>query len=209
MAAASPRLVPLRVHDRVALLVEEFMPLPATVAATGSQSATLVLPGASVPARVLHRRPAAIETAAHGRRFRALGELAMAAGRLGRAREDTVVFHFAPTAPPPRRQHERAPAVLPVTVVPVHADLAPTRGLTLDISGGGALVRGPAALASGAELLLHLELPGDDLPIPAKGAVVRAAGDGLLGVRLDRMRPEDRERVVRWVLEAQRTKSRT
>ena len=98
--------------------------------------------------------------------------------------------------------------MLPVTVMPMHGDFAPARGLTLDISVGGALVRGPSALASGSELLLHLELPTEELPIPAKGAVVRAAGDGLLGVRLDTMRASDRELVMRWVAGTQRTTSR-
>ncbi len=63
----------------------------------------------------------------------------------------------------------------------------------------GALLRGPAELADGQELLLHLHLPSEELPIPAKGEVVRHTGDGLLGVRLDRMRDADRELVLRWV----------
>ena len=208
-AATSPRLVPLRVHDRVALLVDAFVPLPATVAATDSRSATLVFASNGVPARVLHKRSATIEAASNGKRYRAEGEVAMAAGRRGRAREDAVVFHFTPAAPPPRRRHERAPAVLPVTVMPTRGDFAPARGLTLDISAGGALVRGPSKLHSGDELLLHLELPTEELPIPARGAVVRESGDGLLGVRLDTMRASDRELVMRWIAETQRTKSRT
>jgi hypothetical protein len=204
MAVTAPRHMSLRVNDRVALVVDAFGPLPATVAATAQDAATLVLGDQPVPPRVLHRRAAAIETAAGGRRYRAEGQLAMAAGARGRAREDAVVFHFAPPAAPPRRVHERAPAILPVTVVPMHAELPPARGLTLNVSGGGALVRGPSRLRSGAELLLHIELPDEELPIPARGAVVRADGDGLLGVRLDRMRAADRDLVMAWVRDQQR-----
>jgi hypothetical protein len=202
MALAASQLLPLRVNDRVALIVESFMPLPATVAETAKRAATLVLDHhGPVPARVLHRRRGAIETVAGGRRYRAEGALAMVAGRRGRVRDDAVVFQFGIAPPPQRRQHERAPAVLPVTVVPVHAELPPARGLTLDVSAGGVQLRGPARLASGSELLLHLELPNEDLPIPAKGEVVRASADGLIGVRLDSMREADRELVLRWVAE--------
>lgn len=189
----------LRVRDRVALIVDAIAPLPATVAATQPTQATLVLDGGPVPARMLHRRQAAIETAIGGRRYRAEGELAMVAGHRGRAREDAVAFHFGKATPRLRPRETRAPAILPVTLVPVHADFAPARGLTLNVSASGALVRAPQEMADGGELLLHLHLPTEDLPIPAKGEVVRHTEDGLLGVRLDRMRETDRELVLRWI----------
>ena len=192
--------MPLRVHDRVALLVQDFAPLPARIAGTERTQATLVLDDAPIPARMLHRRTAAIETAVDGRRFRADGQLAMVAGRRGKAREDAIAFHFGGGAPPALRPREtRAPAVLPVTLVPVTAELPPARGLTLNVSASGALLRGPEALDSGHELLLHLHLPTEELPVPAKGEVVRRTADGLVGVRLDRMRPADRELVLRWI----------
>ena len=190
----------LRVRDQVALLVDTLAPLPATVAATERAHATLVIgSGSPVPARWLHRRPAAIETSLEGRRFRAEGELAMVAGRRGRAREDAIAFHFASGSPRMRPRDQRAPAVLPVTLVPVHADLPPTRGLTLNVSASGALLKGPRELGDGQELLLHLHLPTEELPIAARGEVVRHTADGALGVRLDRMRTADRELVLRWV----------
>jgi hypothetical protein len=187
----------------VALLVDSLAPLPATVASTQKTQATLVLDGAGpIPARMLHRRRAAIETALHGRRYRAEGELAMVAGHRGRAREDAIAFHFGDGTRRMRRREERAPAVLPVTLVPVHAP--PTQGLTVNVSASGALLRGPDEIAQGDELLLHLHLPSEELPIPAKGEVVRRTGDGFLGVRLDRMRDADRALVLRWVAEQPR-----
>jgi PilZ domain len=204
MAATSPNMT-LRVRDRVALVVEAFAPLAATVAAAERTQATLVLDGAgALPARMLHRRAAAIETAIGGRRYRAEGKLAMVAGRRGKAREDAIAFHFrdAHGGRDGRRlrpREDRTPAVLPVTLVPIHAQLPPARGLTLNVSSGGALLRGPAGLEDGHELLLHLHLPTEELPIPAKAEIVRKTEDGLLGVRLDKMRPADRELVLRWV----------
>lgn len=195
----SPTTLSLRVRDRVALIVESFTPLPATVASTESTQAVLALDHAPMPARMLHRRAAAIETAIDGRRYRAEGELSMVAGRRGKAREDAIAFHFGTRDRRLRRREERTPAILPVTLVPVHAEVPPVRGLTLNVSPGGALLRGPSELGDGQELLLHLHLPSEELPIPARGEVVRHTEDGLLGVRLDRMRPADRELVLRWV----------
>ncbi|HEX8084901.1 MAG TPA: PilZ domain-containing protein [Solirubrobacteraceae bacterium] len=199
MPGGAPSTLSLRVRDRVALIVDAFAPLRATVAATRATQATLVLDGGPIPARMLHRRRAAIETAIDGRRYRADGQLAMVAGQRGKAREDAISFHFGTPEPRLRPRETRAPAILPVTLVPVHAELPPARGLTLNVSGSGALVRAPREIDSGDELLLHLHLPTEDLPIPAKGAVVRRTDDGLLGVRLDRMRETDRELVLRWV----------
>ena len=201
MSATSPRLLPLRARDHVALLVDALPALPATVVATGPHEATLLLGSDDLPARMLHRRSAVIETQADGRRYRGAGELAMASGRRGRVRDDTVVFHFAGGRSALRRVHLRAPAVLPVTMVPVRAELPPVRSQTVDISAGGALVRATSPVPRGQELLLHLELPEEDLPIPAAGEVVRRTADGLLGVRLDRMRSADRDLVMRWIQE--------
>lgn len=205
MPGALPNVMSLRARDRVALMIDAFAPLPATVAAAEPAQATLLLDGGgAIPARMLHRRPAAIETAIHGRRYRAEGELAMVAGYRGKAREDAIAFHFSDARDGRdgrrlRPREDRTPAVLPVTLVPIHAELPPARGLTLNVSPHGALLRGPSALAHGHELLMHLHLPTEELPIPAKGEIVRKTPDGLVGVRLDKMRPADRELVLRWV----------
>jgi hypothetical protein len=128
-APASTRLLPLRANAQVALVVESFPALIATVVATTKTQATLVLSRDTVvPARMLHRRPAALEAVAGGRRFRGEGEVAMVTGRRGRVRDDAVVFRFSDGTPKLRRVHPRAPAILPVTVVPVRAALPPARG---------------------------------------------------------------------------------
>jgi hypothetical protein len=196
MTSAASRMLPLRAPDRVVLLVDELGAHPATVVATAPASATLLLDSGSLPARMLHRRRGALERTHEGRRFRGEGDLAMAEGRRGRVRDDTVVFHFRPAS---RRADPRAPAVLPVTLVPMDTPVSPARALTLDISTSGALVRSAAPLEQGSSLQLHLQLPDEELPIPAAGAVVRRTPEGLLGVRLDRMRPADRRLVDAWI----------
>ena len=198
-ATASPRVLPLRSGAHVALLVESFEPIPATVATTSRSEAMLVLESGQVSARILHKRRAAVELAVQGQRYRAEGELTMVAGRWGKVREDAVGFHFGTSAPPLRRQHPRTAAILPVTFVPVSTELAPARGMTLNVSPGGALVKAPTTVARGGELTLLLQLPSDDLPIPALGEIVRSHGHGVHGVRIERMRDADRERVLAWI----------
>ena len=196
MSSAGTRMLPLRAPDRVVLLVDELGAQPATVVATAPASATLLLDSSGLPARMLHRRRGALERTHDGVRFRGEGDLAMAEGRRGRVRDDTVVFHFRGAQ---RRSDPRSPAVLPVTLVPMDEPISPARALTLDISTGGALVRSAAPLSAGATVQLHLQLPEEELPVPAAGAVVRRTPEGLLGVRLDRMRPADRELVESWI----------
>ena len=198
-ATASPRVLPLRSGAHVALLVESLPTIPATVATTTRSEAMLVLDSGQVSARVLHKRSASLELAIDGQRYRADGELTMVSGRWGKVREDAVGFHFGTSGPPLRRQHPRTPAILPVTFVPVQTQLAPARGMTLNVSPGGALVKAPAGVAQGGELTLLLQLPDDDLPIPALGQVVRSHGHGVHGLRIERMRDADRERVLEWI----------
>lgn len=193
---ATPRMLPLRSPDRVVLFPDELPAIAATVVSTDKASATLLLDGGGMPARMLHRRRGAVERHHDGRRFRGEGDIVMAEGRRGRVRDDTIVFFFRP---PSRRAEARTSAVLPVTLVPLDAPVGPARALTLDLSVHGALVRSPASLAPGNELQVHLQLPGEDLPIPAAGAVVRRTAEGLLGVHLDRMREHDRALVDRWL----------
>ena len=194
--SASTRMLPLRARDRVALYVDELPGFPATVVATSRDEATLLLGPGAMPARMLHRRRALVERHHDGRRFRGEGTLAMTAGRFGAVLDDTVVLHFGSAQ---RRAEPRMPAVLPVTLVPMTQPVPPARALTLDLTTGGVLVRSGAALDPGAEVQLHLQLPVEELPVPAAGAVVRRTAEGLLGVRLERMRPADRALVERWL----------
>jgi hypothetical protein len=199
MLAPPSQVLPLRTRDRVVLRVEALPGMGATVVETTRTEATLLLDSTGIPARILHRKPAAVEVLVDNRRYRGDGFVSMVARR-GKVRDDAVAFHFTNEESPIRRVHPRAPAVLPVTLVPIHAQLESARALTVDISAGGALVRGPAGLAHGTPLLMHIELPEEDLPIPAKGLVVRRTAEGLTGVRLDTMREPDRELVLDWVL---------
>jgi len=196
---APPRHVPLLAGHRAVLAVEAFPPLAATVAAVAPREATLVLaPWGAPPVRVLHQRPAGLESELDGLRYRAEGEVAIVAGGGGTVREGVLAFRFA-GSPVRRRVAPRELAVLPVTLVPVTAELAPARGLTVNLSAGGVLLSVPVALAAGAPLGLVLELPDQAPRVPAAGEVVRTTPEGLRGVRLDRMRPADRERVERWL----------
>jgi hypothetical protein len=199
MLAAPPRLVPLRAGSRAVLAVAGVSPLGVTVAAVAAGVATLVLEhDPPLPVRLLHRAPGVLDVLADGRRFRTDGLVAMVAGTGGRVRDGVLTFRPTPDGPPSRRRDPRLPAVVPVTLVPVVAELPATHGLTIDLSATGLLVRGGPGLAEGQELALQLTLPAAEPPVRAAGEVVRTTPDGLRGVRLDRLRPADRERLVRW-----------
>jgi hypothetical protein len=101
-----------------------------------------------------------------------------------------------------RREWARVDAVVPVDVrFEDHAaGLAAT--VTLNVSGGGALIRDPVGLAIGTAVRLELRLGG--VPIAATGRVVRAEADEVKGVVLDAIGFADREQIVRFVTDRQR-----
>ena len=105
-----------------------------------------------------------------------------------------------------RREWARVDALLPCDVrfEDPGAGLAAT--VTLNLSGGGALIRDPVGLALGTAVLLELHLDG--APIRAHGGIVRETADGAKGVQIDQITSGDRERIVRFVLARQRSEMR-
>src|SRR3712207_5665453 len=148
MLATGPNELPLNPRDRVVVDVTSLPPFPATVARVANNEATLVLDDGAVPARVLHKRPAALQMAVGGKQYRGDGVLAMVA-RGGRVRDDAIAFHFLSSQAPMRRVHTRAPAVLPVKVVPLDAPLRPTNALEVGLSARRPLLHGPPHLRRG------------------------------------------------------------
>ena len=105
-----------------------------------------------------------------------------------------------------RREWARVDAVVPVDVrfEDPQAGLAAT--VTLNVSGGGALIHDPVGLAIGTRVRLELHL--DQQPITAEGTVVRESGAHAKGVELDDVAEPDRERIVRFVADRQRAELR-
>ena len=164
--------------------------LPARVDTADAASMTLVL---SVPPNArLERAPAIVEwytpTGIH-----------RIAGELGSDGADTSVLRLVREGEEhvQRREWARVDAAVPVEV----RFEAPAAGLaatvTLNVSGGGALIRDPVGLELGTEVTVELHLDG--APIAASGRVVRETGEGAKGIELTGVAHGDRERLVRFV----------
>jgi hypothetical protein len=99
-----------------------------------------------------------------------------------------------------RREWARVEAILPINVKgidePVGGDTQ-----TLNISGGGVLVKDLWNMPLGIDVRIELQAEAGAAPIRALGRVVRVAGTEEKGVRIDSISREDEERLVRLVRE--------
>jgi PilZ domain len=99
-----------------------------------------------------------------------------------------------------RREWARVDAILPVSIKgidePVGGDTQ-----TLNISGGGVLVKDKWNMPLGIDVRIELQGEPGAAPIRALGRVVRVAGSEEKGVRIDSISREDEERLVRLVRE--------
>jgi hypothetical protein len=106
-----------------------------------------------------------------------------------------------------RRQFVRIDTTTPVTLT--RADGTEVKSHTLNLSGAGLLLVGPVDLELDEMLKLEIEVGDDDPVVPARGRVVRDAGEHGKGVRFESIEEGDRERLIHFVFERQRTQVRT
>jgi c-di-GMP-binding flagellar brake protein YcgR len=98
-----------------------------------------------------------------------------------------------------RREWARVEATLPVTVKGIDEPVG-GETVTLNISGGGILVKDPWKMPLGIDVRVELEVePG--VTIQALGRVVREPAQDQKGIRIDSIGREDSERLVRLVRE--------
>jgi hypothetical protein len=76
--------------------------------------------------------------------------------------------------------------------------------VSVNLSGAGLLLAGPADLAMGETIVLDIDVSLGQPPIHARGRVVRETSDGGKGVRLELIEEGDRERLIHFVFEQQR-----
>jgi hypothetical protein len=79
-----------------------------------------------------------------------------------------------------------------------------TRTHSLNISGGGMLITGAAALGVGTDVRFSVSLGEDVDPIGGLGRVVRAASDPQRAIVFEEIAPADRERLIRFIFDRQR-----
>ncbi|HET8756633.1 MAG TPA: PilZ domain-containing protein [Solirubrobacteraceae bacterium] len=99
-----------------------------------------------------------------------------------------------------RREWARVGAVLPVSVKGIDEPVG-GETQTLNISGGGVLIKDKWNMPLGIDVRIELQAEPGAEPIRALGRVVRVAGQEEKGVRIDSISREDEERLVRLVRE--------
>jgi hypothetical protein len=105
-----------------------------------------------------------------------------------------------------RRQFVRIETTTTVTVT--REDGAKNKTFTLNLSGAGLLLGGPADLAMDEAIKVDIDVGEEDPPIHARGRVVRETREGNKGVRIEMIEEGDRERLIHFVFERQRSQPR-
>jgi hypothetical protein len=85
---------------------------------------------------------------------------------------------------------------------------SPISTYTVNVSGSGFLLAGPDDLEVGELLEARVELGEGHGPLEVKGEVVRITGNGHRGVHITHITERDREQLVRYVFERQRSAPR-
>ena len=120
-------------------------------------------------------------------------------------RLDGDLVRFTVDGPPQivqRRQFVRVIAPQPVTLDDDDGWVSDTR--SLNISGGGMLVSGPAVLDLDREIRFAISLGEDVAPVTGLGRVVRAASDQQRAIVFEEIRQGDRERLIHFIFDRQR-----
>jgi hypothetical protein len=102
-----------------------------------------------------------------------------------------------------RRAYVRTDCVAGVIMMPPGG--TPSRCLTLNVSGGGLLIRGLTGVEEGAELPFDLHL--DLLPARIQGIakVVRVTPEGLVGVQFAHIDDADRDKLIHFAYSRERS----
>jgi hypothetical protein len=97
-----------------------------------------------------------------------------------------------------RREWARVDATLAIKVHGVDETVGGDT-VTLNISGGGVLVKDPWRMPLGLDVRIELEVEAGAAPIKAMGRVVREPAADQKGIRIDSIARDDEERLVRLV----------
>ena len=202
--AVSPAPVTLPAGSKVSVRLPYVGALPGTVEASAGATMTVAL---SVPdSRVmrLDGSEVAIEcTSARGiQRF---------AGRLVlRGRADIFDVEVGGDCERiQRREWARVGVVIPVRVEPIdEPDVEAGETSTLNLSGGGVLIRDLWRLPLGIDAKVEIVIDPTQPPVRALARVVRDAGPERKGLRFDDIEPQDSERLMRFVRERERAELR-
>ena len=107
-----------------------------------------------------------------------------------------------------RRGHVRVDMELPVLLRFTRPDASLVKTQTVNVSGGGMEIVDKVGLPIGALVKIELRLPGESLPVPVTGRIVRRARANTKGVQIERMLASDQDRLVKFIFTRQRLELR-
>jgi hypothetical protein len=173
--------------------------LPATV--DGAEHGTVIVALAVPDNRVarLAGREVSLEWVTGRGIQRLLGTLELEAG----SRECLRIVVVGETERIQRRSWARVEAIAPVTVRGIDEPIG-GRTTTLNVSGGGVLIKDLWNIPLGTDVRIELEAEPGKPPIKALGRVVRESAKDEKGIRIDDIERADEERLIRYVRERER-----
>jgi hypothetical protein len=189
--------------ERVSLLIGDLEPLDARIEELGDTYAILGLFRAPEPSLAeIGQIEGVIEATSARGLTRIVGTLSQHGNEPDACRLD---FDEGPEVIQ-RRQFVRIETTTTVTLT--REDGSQNKTFTLNLSGAGLLLGGPADLQMEEQVVLDIDVGEDEPPIHARGRVVRLTREGHKGVRLELIEEGDRERLIHFVFERQRTAPR-
>jgi hypothetical protein len=202
--AVSPAPVTLPAGQKVTVRLQYVGALPATVEASTPGSLTVALAVPDTRISRLDGSEVSVEcTSARGiQRFP--GRLAL------RGRSDVFDIEIGDDCERiQRREWARVGTVVPIRVEPIdEPDVLAGETSTLNLSGGGVLIRDLWRLPMGIDTRVEIVIDPTQPPIRALARVVRDAGPEQKGLRFDDIEPQDSERLMRYVRERERAELR-
>ena len=93
-------------------------------------------------------------------------------------------------------------------LVVVEGESARATTTTVNVSGTGVLLNDPLGLEPGTPVRVDLELEAGGRPVVVEGALVRAAGESVMGMQIEVISREDEQRLARLVADRQRAEPR-
>jgi PilZ domain len=194
MAVSVPQVPTIPVGEHVQVDLPHIGPLPATV--EGAEPGALVLVLAVEDARV--KRLDGAEVAVEHATGRGINRFAGVL-HLDQSRPELLRIVVQGDAERiQRREWARVDATLAIRIKGIDENVG-GETVTLNISGGGVLVKDPWRMPLGIDVRIELEVEPGAQPIRALCRVVREPAPDQKGIRIDNIARDDEERLVKLV----------
>jgi hypothetical protein len=194
MAVSAPQVPAIPAGEHVQISLPHIGHLPATVESTEPGALVCVLAVGDPRVKRLQGAEVGVEHAT-GRGINRFGGIL----HLNDARPEELRIVLSGDAERiQRREWARVDATLAIKVSGIDENVGGDT-VTLNISGGGVLIKDPWRIPLGVDVRIELEVEAGSAPIRALGRVVREPAPDQRGIRIDSIAREDEERLVKLV----------